>query len=353
MTTTNFAELPRVPERCAPMNSSLSPSSPRVLITGATGFIGRELTSAAGSFRLRAALRSGPVPGLAAEPVVVGEIDGRTDWTRALAGIDYIVHLAARVHVMNPTAADRAEFERTNVVGTEHLAIAAAGAGVKRFVFLSSVKVNGEMTVNRAFRADDPPRPLDDYGRSKLEAERRLLKIDAESGMRVAIIRPPLVYGPGVRANFLRLLSWAARAAPLPLASVENARSVVSVWNLCDLICSLLKRQEAIGGVFMVSDGEDISTPELIRRLASSMHRPVRLFPVPLGLLRTIGMLTGKSAEVKRLCESLAVDMSDTLAHLDWSPPVTLEQGLDLTARWYLHETRTGRRAERYRRNSG
>lgn len=335
------------------MNLPPSPSSPRVLITGATGFIGRELMSVARSFRLRAALRSGPVSELAAESVVVGEIDGRTDWTQALAGIEYIVHLAARVHVMNPTAADRLEFERTNVVGTEHLAIAAAKAGVKRFVFLSSVKVNGEMTVNRAFQADDPPQPLDDYGRSKLEAERRLLRIDAASGMRVAIIRPPLVYGPGVSANFLRLLSWANRATPLPLASVKNARSVVSVWNLCDLICSLLRRREAIGGIYMISDGEDISTPQLIRRLADSMHRPVRLFPAPLGLLRTIAALTGKSAEFKRLCGSLVVDMRDTRARLDWAPSVTLEQGLDRTARWYLHETRAGRRAQGHRRHSG
>jgi nucleoside-diphosphate-sugar epimerase len=324
------------------MNLPASLSVPRVLITGATGFIGRELMSAARSFRLRAALRSPPVPELAAESIVVGEIDGRTDWTRALAGVDYIVHLAARVHVMNPTAADRLEFERTNVVGTEHLAIAAAKAGVKRFVFLSSVKVNGEATVNRPFQAGDPPQPQDDYGRSKLEAERRLLRIDGESGMRVAIIRPPLVYGPGVRANFLRLLSWADRAAPLPLASVKNARSVVSVWNLCDLICSLLRRPEAVGGIYMISDGEDISTPQLIRRLAHSMHRPVRLFPAPLGLLRVIAALTGKSAEFKRLCGSLVIDMSDTCVRLDWVPPVTLEQGLDRTARWYLRETRAG-----------
>lgn len=326
------------------MTLPLSPAAPRVLITGATGFVGRELISAARSFGLRAALRSAPVPGLAVESVMVGDIDGRTNWTEALSGIDCIVHLAARVHVMNPSAADRREFERTNVVGTEHLAIAAAESGVKRFVFLSSVKVNGEMTVNRAFRADDAPHPLDDYGRSKLEAERRLLKIDAESGMRVAIIRPPLVYGPGVRANFLRLLSWAHRALPLPLASVKNARSLVSVWNLCDLICTILGRREAAGGIYMISDGEDISTPELIRRLAGSMRRPVRLFPAPLGLLRTTAMLAGKSAELNRLCGSLAVDMSDTRVRLDWMPPVTLGEGLDRTAQWYLREGRAGRR---------
>jgi nucleoside-diphosphate-sugar epimerase len=192
------------------------------------------------------------------------------------------------------------------------------------------------MTAERPFQADDTPQPQDDYGRSKLEAERRLLRIDAESEMRVAIIRPPLVYGPGVGANFLRLLSWAARGAPLPLASIENARSLVSVWNLCDLICCILRQREPVGGTFMVSDGEDISTPDLIRRLARSMRSPVRLFPMPLALLRSIGSLAGKSAELKRLCGSLAVDMSTTRARLDWSPPVTLERGLDRTARWYL-----------------
>lgn len=325
------------------MNSSALPSSPRVLVTGATGFIGRELMSAARSLDLRAALRRACVVAGAAESVIVGEIDGRTDWTSALEGIDSVVHLAARVHVMKPTASDVEQFERTNVIGTERLALAAAKTGVKRFVFLSSVKVNGETTEGRAFRADDQPGPLDDYGRSKLEAERRLLHVAAQSAMRIAIIRPPLVYGVGVGANFRRLLSWTARAAPLPLASIANARSMVSVWNLCDLIVSILRRPEGIGGTFMVSDGEDISTPDLIRRLAASMQRPTRLLPVPVGLLRAVGVLTGKSAELKRLCESLAVNIDDTRARLAWSPPMTLDQGLDRTAQWYLHETSAGR----------
>jgi UDP-glucose 4-epimerase len=294
--------------------------------------------SAAQPLGVRAALRSAPGAECAAESVVVGEIDGKTDWSQALAGIDYIVHLAARVHVMNPTAADRIEFERTNVVGTEHLANAAVTAGVRQFIFLSSVKVNGDMTVDRAFRADDAPQPSDDYGRSKLEAERRLLRIDAESGMRVAIIRPPLVYGPGVRANFLRLLSIANRAVPLPLEAVKNVRSMVSVWNLCDLICVLLRRADAIGGIYMVSDGEDISTPELIRRLAASMGRPVRLFSLPDGLLRNLAKVTGHSAEFNRLCASLAVDIADTRSRLEWSPPIALALGLDRTARWYLRQ---------------
>ena len=324
-----------------PMNAPLSGSSlARVLVTGANGFVGRALLASGQSLGLRAALRSAPSPELAVESVIVGDIDAATDWTRALAGIDYVVHLAARVHVMNPAAGDRLEYERTNVLATEHLARAAAAAGVRQFIYLSSIKVNGEMTADRAFRASDTPQPLDDYGRSKLEAERRLLRIDADSAMRVAIIRPPLVYGPGVRANFLRLLSLANWAVPLPLASVDNVRSLVSVWNLCDLICSLLRRNEPISGVYLVSDGVDISTPELLRRLARSMHRPAMLFPVPLKLLRTAASIAGKSAEFSRLCGSLAVDIRDTRTSLGWSPPVTLEQGLDWTARWYQNRPR-------------
>lgn len=315
-------------------------STPRVLVTGATGFVGRHLLSARGPFRVRAALRSGGGEGLDAETAIVGAVDEHTDWTEALHGVEHVVHLAARVHVMSPTEADRAEYERTNVAGTERLAGAAARAGVKRFVFLSSVKVNGEMTVNRPFRADDRAQPLDDYGRSKLEAERRLSSIAANAGMRIAIIRSPLVYGPGVRANFLRLLSWADRALPLPLSRVENSRSLVSVWNLCDLIWSLLLRESPAAGVYMVCDGEDISTPELIRRLARFMGRPVRLFPVPIGLLRVGAALVGKSGEFKRLCGSLAVDMSETRMRLGWAPPLSLDAGLQRTADWYLHRKR-------------
>lgn len=318
------------------MNPAAVKSSPRVLVTGATGFIGTHLISGRGPFAVRAALRSGPVTGLDAESAIVGEIDEHTDWTQALAGIDYVVHLAARVHLMNPSAADRAEYERINALGTERLAVAAAQAGVKRFVFLSSVKVNGETTTQRAFRADDPPHPLDDYGRSKLEAERRLSGIDGISGMRVAIIRPPLVYGPGVRANFLRLLSWAERSRPMPLALVRNQRSLVSVWNLCDLVWSLLLRESPARGVYMVSDGEDVSTPALVRRLADFMGRPARLFPVPVGLLRATAALAGKSAEFGRLCGSLVVDIGETRSALGWSPPLSLDEGLQRTAHWYV-----------------
>jgi nucleoside-diphosphate-sugar epimerase len=318
------------------MSSASIKAGPRVLVTGASGFVGRHLLSARGECTVRAALRSGAATDLDAEPAVVGTIEEGTDWSRALRGVDHVVHLAARVHVMKASAADRAQYEQTNVSGTERLASAAARAGVKRFVFVSSIKANGEATGKRAFQANDLPQPLDDYGRSKLEAERRLGVIDASSGMRVAIIRPPLVYGPGVRANFLRLLSWAERALPLPLARVDNVRSIVSVWNLCDLIWSLLRRDIPAAGVFMISDGQDISTPELIRRLAHFMGRPARLFPAPIALLRAGAAVTGKSDEFRRLCGSLVVDMGDTRTRLGWTPPVSLEEGLRRTAHWYV-----------------
>ena len=271
------------------------------------------------------------MPGLAADQVIIGDIDGQTDWSPALSGIDCVVHLAARVHAMRPTADDRAAFERINVLGSEQLARAAAAAGVKRFVFLSSIKVNGESTLDQAFRADDVPQPQDDYARSKLEAERRLSAIEAVSGMAVAIVRSPLVYGPGVRANFFRLLSLAHSGLPIPLASIGNVRSMVSVWNLCDLICALLRHERPVSGVFLVADGEDISTADLVRRLAQIMHRPARLFSMPVGALQALAALTGRRAEIHRLCDSLAVDISATRLRLDWSPPLSLDAGLGQT----------------------
>lgn len=310
----------------------------RMLVTGATGFIGRTLISIAVPLHLRAAVRSHSVPALCADQVVIGNIDGQTDWSQALAGIDCVVHLAAHVHVMNPSAGDQIEYERTNAHGTKRLALAAAEAGVKRFVYLSSIKVNGESTGDRAFRADDLPQPRDAYAQSKLQAEQCLAAIEASSGMSIAVVRAPLVYGPGVRANFLRLLSLAHSGLPIPLASIGNVRSMVSVWNLCDLICTLLRHERPAGGVFLVADGEDVSTAELIRRLANFMRRPARLIAIPAWALRTIAVLTGRQAELSKLCASLTVDISQTRARLDWSPPVTLDAGLERTVGWYLQE---------------
>ncbi len=310
----------------------------RILVTGGTGLVGRQLLSLAPAVPMRAALRAGawsPQDGV--ESVIVGNIDGETDWSTALTNIESVVHLAARVHVMHPTVRDRRDFEAVNIAGTKRLAVAAAQAGVKRFVFMSTVKVNGESSGMRAFRADDPPNPGDDYARSKLEAERELSRIGVESGMQTVFIRSPLVYGPEVRANFRKLLSWAHRGIPLPLASINNARSLVSVWNLCDLIHAVLRHSEPINGVIMVSDGHDVSTGALIRLLACALRKPARLFPMPVALLRASSRLIGATEQFSRLCSSLAVDISETRERLQWCPPLTLEAGLSRTADWYLN----------------
>jgi nucleoside-diphosphate-sugar epimerase len=320
------------------MNAQVTTSPLRVLITGAGGFVGRTLIASMPPLQLRAAVRAHPMAALAGDEIAVGDIDGQTDWSQALAGVDCVVHLAARVHVMKPTAMDRSDFERTNVAGTERLARAAAAAGVKRFIYLSSIKVNGERTLDRAFRADDIPQPQDDYARSKLEAERRLSAIEAASGMAVAIVRPPLVYGAGVRANFLRLLSLAHSGLPIPLASIGNARSMVSVWNLCDFICAILRHDEPMRGVFLVADEEAVSVADLVRRLAQIMRRPARLFSMPAAGLRLLAALLGRSSELHRLCDSLVIDLSQTRMRLGWSPPLALDDGLARTAHWYLQE---------------
>jgi nucleoside-diphosphate-sugar epimerase len=307
-----------------------------VLVTGATGLVGRNLVSSTPSFHWRAALRRSAPRQSGVESILVGNIDGNTDWSQALIGIDSVVHLAARVHVMQASPGDRQLFEAVNVAGTERLAACAAEAGVKRFVFLSTVKVNGETSGARAFRADDVPNPSDDYSRSKFQAEQALARIARTSGMQTVSIRSPLVYGPAVRANFLRLLSWVDRGLPLPFESINNSRSMVSVWNLCDLIRTVLLHSGRIGGALMVSDGEDVSTPALIRLMAGALHRPARLFPVPPALLSAVGRLAGASQEISRLCSSLEVEITETRDQLDWSPPLTLESGIYQTADWYL-----------------
>jgi len=313
----------------------------RVLVTGAGGFIGRALCPAlkAAGHDVAAALRSPEgvtLPeGVTAHPV--GDIGPATDWTAALDGVDAVVHLAARVHVMEESAADpEAEYRRVNVLGTRRLAEACAAAGVRRLVFLSTVKVNGEATKGPPFRETDPPAPKDPYGRSKLQAEEALAQVAAASRLETVVVRPPLVYGPGVKGNFLSLLALCRRAPPLPLAAVENRRSLIFVGNLCDALVRCLSEATAAGETFLVRDGDDLSTPELVRRLAAALGRPSRLFPVPAALLRAAGVLTGKSAVVARLLDSLVVDDGKIRRALSWAPPYTVAVGLDATAAWFL-----------------
>ncbi len=248
----------------------------------------------------------------------------------SLDGCDAVVHLAARVHVMRERAADPlAEFRRVNVEATERLARSAAAAGARRFVFVSSVKVNGEeTTAGEAFCADDAPAPEDAYGVSKHEAEEALRRVGVETGLEIVVIRPPLVYGPGVKGNFRTMLDWLRRGLPLPLASLDNRRSFVGVDNLCDLILCCLSHPDAANETFLVSDGQDLSTPELLRLAGDAMGLPARLWPCPPSLLKGAAALVGKPGIAQRLCGNLQVDISKTREVLGWHPLFSVEEEL-------------------------
>lgn len=304
----------------------------RLLITGANGFVGAPLCTEL--FRqgaaVRAAMRTGSVDSDKFECTVVGAIDGGTDWSTALVDQDVVIHLAARVHVMNDTAADPlAAFRQVNVEGTLNLARQAAAAGVKRFVFISSVKVNGEYTLpGQAFTEADAPNPQDAYGISKHEAEQGLRQLAANTGMDVVIIRPPLVYGPGVKANFASLMRAAQRGWPLPLGAVDNRRSLVALDNLVDFIVTCVNHPQAANQTFLVSDGHDLSTAELVRGMARAAGVSARLVPVPVWALQAAAALMNKRESVQRLCSSLQVDISKARTLLGWMPPISVDEGL-------------------------
>ncbi len=308
-----------------------------VLVTGASGFIGGALVDRllAEGVPTVAAVRR-PLTG--GRMIAVGDIGPRTDWRAPLAGVDCVVHLAARVHVMDERAADPlAEFRKVNVDGSLALARQAVAAGVRRFIFVSSIKVNGEGTApGRPFAADDALAPADAYGISKLEAERSLLALAAEAGMQMVIIRPVLVYGPGVKANFRSMMSWLSKGVPLPLGAIHNRRSLVALDNLVNLILTCMNHPAAAGQVFLVSDGEDLSTTELLRRMGAALGRPARLQPVPAAWLDGAARLLGKGAVAQRLCGSLQVDIEKTRGMLGWTPPVTVDEALRETARHFL-----------------
>lgn len=312
---------------------------PLVVVTGASGFVGTALCSQLVQlgWRVRMALRR-PTPDSerAADYRVVGEIGPDTDWAPVLDGAAAVVHLAAHVHVMGAAGSDAlAIYRRVNAAGTERLARAAAAAGVKRLVFLSSIKVNGEATSERPFTETDRPTPVDAYGISKWEAEQVLAQVGRETGLEVAVLRPPLVYGPRVKANFLSLVKAIALGWPLPLASARNRRSLIYVGNLASAIVCCLEHPAAAGRTYLVADGEPISTPDLVRRIARALHRPARLLPVPAGLLRLGGRLTGRRDAVERLLGSLEVDASLIRRELGWTPPFSPDEGLQATADWY------------------
>jgi nucleoside-diphosphate-sugar epimerase len=292
----------------------------QILITGASGFIGQALFQALQSndISVRAAVRDATTSRLAcsipSEVVAIGDIGPKTDWSRCLTGVSCVVHCAARAHVMHETAADAlTAYRGVNVHGTRCLAEQAARSGVKRLVFLSSIHVNGMATDEAgSFAYDDTPQPHESYGVSKWEAEQVLLEVAEKTGLGVVIVRPPLVYGPGVQGNFLRLLQLVSRGIWLPLGAVRNQRSLVGLDNLIDVLVRCIDHPKAPGNIFLVSDGHDISTPALIRTLARAMNKPTRLLPVPLWMMRLAGRVTGKSNEVKRLTGSLRVDIEHT-----------------------------------------
>lgn len=309
-------------------------SATPVAVTGASGFVGREVlaTLAARGLAARAVLRRGVAAAALPDPVVVGEIGPRTEWAAALAGTRAVIHLAARVHVMDDVGKHDA-YHRVNAAGTERLAREAARAGVRRLVFVSSIKVNGEATADAPFRESDPPAPADAYGASKAAAEAGLRRVAAETGLEVVIVRPPLVYGAGVRANFRALMEAVRRGVPLPLGRVRNRRSLVYVGNLADALVTALEHPAAAGETFLVSDGEAVSTPDLVRAIGRAVGRQARLLPVPVALLRAAGTLTGRGAAVERLTGSLVVDSSRIRSRLGWAPPFALEAGLAAAAR--------------------
>jgi len=313
----------------------------KILVTGAGGFIGSALCSRilAEGWQVRGTFRSeSDVSRLpeGVEAFSIGSIDSDTKWDDALTGIDTVVHLAARVHVMDDISSDPlAEYRKVNVEGTKCLAVSSANAGAKRFIFISSIKVNGEGRA-AAYNEDDEAAPQDTYGVSKWEAERELHKISHTTGIEVVILRPPLVYGPGVKANFYNLLKIVDRGIPLPFAKINNVRSFIYLDNLIDAIITCIHHPGAKGQTFLLNDREDVSTPELIKKIASALEKPARLFPIPPFLMRLAGKFIGKSEAIDRLFGSLTIDSSKIRKELGWKPPYTMEYGLRETARWYV-----------------
>jgi nucleoside-diphosphate-sugar epimerase len=311
----------------------------KFLVTGANGFVGKPLCAELLQQRqsVRAAVRSSNQGHGEADEVAVGNIDGETNWHDALRDVDVVIHLAARVHVMQDVAGDPlAEFLKVNLHGTENLARQAAQAGVKRLVYVSSIKVNGESTTRtHPFLESDDPDPQDPYGKSKWRAEQALQGVAQETGLEIVIVRPPLVYGPGVKGNFISLMAAIKKGIPLPLAGANNARSLVYVGNLVDALIACATHPTAVGKTYILSDGEAISTATLVEKIAEALGNKSRSFYFPPSLLLAAASVLGRSAQVDRLFGSLLVSDKKIRNELGWRPPFTLEQGLRVTADWY------------------
>lgn len=314
-----------------------------ILVTGPDGFVGSCLCAALirRAHVVRGAQWQSAPLAQGCESATVGDINQETNWQVALEGIDTVVHLAARVHVMKDTSDDPLfAFREVNVEGTRRLAKKAAAAGVQHFIFISSIKVNGESTSEKPFSEEDIPKPEDPYAVSKWEAEQLLCEIEAKTGMSVTSLRPPLVYGPGVRANFMKLIQYVERGIPLPLGSIDNKRSLLGLGNFVDVICRCIENEAARGQTFVVSDGFDVSTLDLVRKISSAWHKKPRIVSVNPGLLLLLGRLTQKQAMIKRLTESLVIDSSKVRRVLNWKPSYSMEEELARTAEWYTAHTR-------------
>lgn len=314
----------------------------RVLVTGGTGFIGAALVDKMNGdarFDVSASVRAGrTLSGVHTHQIP--DLNAETSWLPALEGVDVVVHTAARVHVMHDSSTDPlTEFRKVNVEGTLNLARQAARSGVQRFVFLSSIKVNGEGTQpGRPYKPDDLPDPKDYYGISKMEAEIALRELAELEQMEVVIIRPVLVYGPGVKANFLSMVRWLNRGVPLPLGSIHNKRSLVSLDNLINMIITCIEHPSAANQVFLVSDGEDLSTTQLLVRISKALNKPSRLIPVPSRILELFAALLGKRDFSRRLCGSLQVDIAKNRELLNWTPQVSVDQALSKTVKNFLEQ---------------
>jgi UDP-glucose 4-epimerase len=307
----------------------------KILVTGANGFVGTALCRVlrARGIDFVPAVRSAAGP----DQIAVGDIDAQTQWKAALSACSAVIHLAARVHVMNdPSVEPLAAYRALNCDATLNLARQAAESGIKRFVYVSSIKVNGEKTNGKPFTPADIPAPLDPYGKSKWEAEIGLKALSRQTGLEVVVVRPPLVYGPGVGANFLSLMRLVRAGLPLPLGAVDNRRSMVAADNLADLLICCTRHSSATGETFLVSDGCDVSTPELVRKLAAAMAKPVRLLPIPEKFLTAGASLLGKAAMAERLLGSLQVDIARTKAVLGWRPVVGMDDAIDATVKHFL-----------------
>ena len=315
----------------------------KILLTGVTGFVGRALVNDMLRLELTvvAAVRSlsADLPGDVRQHVV-GDFLLNTEWLSALNDIDVVIHTAARVHIMNDQVTDPlSEFRKVNVAGTLNLARQAAEAGVTRFIFISSIKVNGEMTNEGfPFRPDDNINVTDPYGLSKYEAEQGLLALAKNTSMEVVIIRPPLIYGPGVKANFLTMMGWVKKGVPLPFAAIHNKKSFIAIDNLVSFIIHCVDHPKAANEVFLISDGEDISTTELLQKVAKAFSKKAMLFPLPVRLMTFVAKLVGKEDVANRLFASLQVDSSKARDLLGWKPVITMDAELKKTTEAFLRE---------------